>query len=90
MTGDLFKGLYYSNLNPKSYFVYACILLHTVIIFLYLLHRFLNMKFKSVTFINSTFENCFFKHVTSVGSFFRNCTFIDAVFYNTGKIVISF
>ncbi|XDV20318.1 hypothetical protein PO909_025667 [Leuciscus waleckii] len=47
------------------------------------LHRFLSMKFKSVTFINSTFENCFFKHVTSVGSFFRNCTFIDAVFYNT-------
>jgi len=55
-----------------------------------MLLRFLSMKFKSVTFINSTFQNCLFKHVTSVGSFFRDCTFIDAVFYNTGNVVISF
>ncbi|TMS03509.1 Synaptic vesicle glycoprotein 2C [Larimichthys crocea] len=44
---------------------------------------FINMKLKSVTFIDSTFRNCQFDDVTSVGSFFRNCTFIDAFFFNT-------
>ncbi|KAG7477014.1 hypothetical protein MATL_G00088970 [Megalops atlanticus] len=45
--------------------------------------RFIGMKFKSVTFIDSTFQNCYFDDVTSVGSFFRNCTFIEAFFFNT-------
>lgn len=49
--------------------------------------RFINMKLKSVTFIDSTFRNCYFDDVTSVGSFFRNCTFIDAFFFNTGEIL---
>lgn len=51
------------------------------------LFRFINMKLKSVTFIDSTFRNCYFDDVTSVGSFFRNCTFIDAFFFNTGEIL---
>uniref|UniRef100_A0A8C9SQU7 Synaptic vesicle glycoprotein 2Ca n=1 Tax=Scleropages formosus TaxID=113540 RepID=A0A8C9SQU7_SCLFO len=45
--------------------------------------RFISMKFKSVTFIDSTFRNCYFDDVTSVGSYFKNCTFIEAFFYNT-------
>lgn len=47
--------------------------------------RFINMKLKSVTFVDSTFRNCYFDDVTSVGSLFRNCTFIDAFFFNTGE-----
>lgn len=49
------------------------------------LFRFISMKLRSVTFIDSTFRNCFFDDVTSVGSSFRNCTFIDAFFFNTGE-----
>uniref|UniRef100_A0A665X1U4 Synaptic vesicle glycoprotein 2C-like n=1 Tax=Echeneis naucrates TaxID=173247 RepID=A0A665X1U4_ECHNA len=41
------------------------------------------MKFKSVTFIDSSFLNCYFEDVSSVGSSFRNCTFVDSFFYNT-------
>lgn len=43
------------------------------------------MKFKAVTFFDSSFVNCYFEDVTSVGSFFRNCTFVDSFFYNTGE-----
>ncbi|XP_023652790.2 synaptic vesicle glycoprotein 2Ca isoform X1 [Paramormyrops kingsleyae] len=45
--------------------------------------RFISMKFKSVTFIDSTFRNCYFDDVTSVGSYFKNCTFIEGFFYNS-------
>ncbi|XP_062310064.1 synaptic vesicle glycoprotein 2Ca [Osmerus eperlanus] len=45
--------------------------------------RFLHMKLRSVTFIDSTFRNCYFDDVTSVGSIFRNCTFIETLFFNT-------
>uniref|UniRef100_A0A665X283 Synaptic vesicle glycoprotein 2C-like n=1 Tax=Echeneis naucrates TaxID=173247 RepID=A0A665X283_ECHNA len=45
--------------------------------------RFISMKFKSVTFIDSSFLNCYFEDVSSVGSSFRNCTFVDSFFYNT-------
>lgn len=42
------------------------------------------MKFKAVTFIDSSFLNCYFEDVSSVGSSFKNCTFVDSFFYNTG------
>uniref|UniRef100_A0A8D0CZQ2 Synaptic vesicle glycoprotein 2C n=1 Tax=Sander lucioperca TaxID=283035 RepID=A0A8D0CZQ2_SANLU len=42
-----------------------------------------SMKFKAVTFIDSSFINCYFEDVSSVGSFFKNCTFVDSFFYNT-------
>ncbi|KAM6903072.1 synaptic vesicle glycoprotein 2C-like [Xenentodon cancila] len=45
--------------------------------------RFISMKFKAVTFIDSSFYNCYFEDVTSVGSSFKNCTFVDSFFYNT-------
>ncbi|KAM7368668.1 hypothetical protein PAMP_012981 [Pampus punctatissimus] len=45
--------------------------------------RFVSMKFKAVTFIDSSFLNCQFEDVSSVGSFFKNCTFVDSFFYNT-------
>ncbi|KAM6986188.1 synaptic vesicle glycoprotein 2C-like [Aplochiton taeniatus] len=45
--------------------------------------RFISMKFKAVTFIDSSFQNCYFEDVTTVGTFFRNCTFVEALFYNT-------
>ncbi|KAJ7988556.1 hypothetical protein DPEC_G00324790 [Dallia pectoralis] len=45
--------------------------------------RFISMKMKSVTFIDSTFLNCYFDDVTTVGSLFKNCTFVEAFFYNT-------
>ncbi|XP_034047952.1 synaptic vesicle glycoprotein 2C-like [Thalassophryne amazonica] len=45
--------------------------------------RFITMKFKAVTFIDSSFLNCYFEDVSSVGSFFKNCTFVDSFFYNT-------
>lgn len=45
------------------------------------------MKFKAVTFVNTSFINCYFEDVSSVGSFFRNCIFVDSFFYNTGKCV---
>ncbi|KAK0145205.1 Synaptic vesicle glycoprotein 2C [Merluccius polli] len=47
--------------------------------------RFIAMKLKAVTFIDSTFVNCYFEDVSSVGSYFKNCTFIDSFFYNTGS-----
>ncbi|XP_034402923.1 synaptic vesicle glycoprotein 2C-like isoform X2 [Cyclopterus lumpus] len=50
--------------------------------------RFIGMKIKSVTFIDSSFLNCFFEDVSSVGSFFKNCTFIDSFFYNTGGSMV--
>ncbi|XP_028273590.1 synaptic vesicle glycoprotein 2C-like [Parambassis ranga] len=50
---------------------------------LFLNDRFISMKFKSVTFIDSSFLNCYFEDVSSVGSFFKNCTFVDSFFYNT-------
>lgn len=49
------------------------------------LRRFIGMKFKAVTFIDSSFLNCYFEDVSSVGSFFKNCTFVDSFFYNTGE-----
>lgn len=49
--------------------------------------RFISMKFKAVTFIDSSFLNCYFEDVSSVGSFFKNCTFVDSFFYNTGERV---
>lgn len=42
------------------------------------------MKFKAVTFIDSSFLNCYFEDVSSVGSSFKNCTVLDSFFYNTG------
>ncbi|XP_040915177.1 LOW QUALITY PROTEIN: synaptic vesicle glycoprotein 2C-like [Toxotes jaculatrix] len=45
--------------------------------------RFIRMKFKAVTFIDSSFLNCYFEDVSSVGSVFKNCTFVDSFFYNT-------
>uniref|UniRef100_A0AAX7VKY1 Major facilitator superfamily (MFS) profile domain-containing protein n=1 Tax=Astatotilapia calliptera TaxID=8154 RepID=A0AAX7VKY1_ASTCA len=45
--------------------------------------RFISMRFKAVTFIDSSFLNCYFEDVSSVGSLFRNCTFVDSFFYNT-------
>ncbi|CAM4664674.1 unnamed protein product [Leuciscus chuanchicus] len=45
--------------------------------------RFIGMKFKAVTFIDSSFQSCYFEDVSSVGSVFRNCTIIDGFFYNT-------
>ncbi|KAF3701763.1 Synaptic vesicle glycoprotein 2C [Channa argus] len=45
--------------------------------------RFIGMKFKAVTFIDSSFLNCYFEDISSVGSFFKNCTFVDSFFYNT-------
>lgn len=48
------------------------------------LPRFIGMKFKAVTFIDSSFINCYFEDVSSVGSLFKNCTFLDSFFYNTG------
>nr|XP_061803820.1 synaptic vesicle glycoprotein 2C-like isoform X2 [Nerophis lumbriciformis] len=50
---------------------------------LFIRDRFINMKLKSVTFVDSTFRNCYFDDVTSVGSYFHNCTFVDAFFFNT-------
>lgn len=47
--------------------------------------RFIGMKFKAVTFIDSSFLNCYFEDVSSVGSSFNNCTFVDSFFYNTGE-----
>ncbi|XP_066568053.1 synaptic vesicle glycoprotein 2Ca [Amia ocellicauda] len=49
----------------------------------YINDRFIGMKFKSVTFIDSTFYNCYFDDITSLGTYFRNCTFIEGFFYNT-------
>lgn len=46
------------------------------------------MKFKAVTFIDSSFLNCYFEDVSSVGSSFNNCTFVDSFFYNTGERVL--
>ncbi|XP_068562598.1 synaptic vesicle glycoprotein 2C-like [Cebidichthys violaceus] len=45
--------------------------------------RFIGMKFKAVTFIDSSFLNCYFEDVSSLGSYFKNCTFVDSFFYNT-------
>uniref|UniRef100_A0A8C1Y0C2 Synaptic vesicle glycoprotein 2C n=1 Tax=Cyprinus carpio TaxID=7962 RepID=A0A8C1Y0C2_CYPCA len=45
--------------------------------------RFIGMKFKSVTFIDSIFQSCYFEDISSIGSFFKNCTIIEAFFYNT-------
>ncbi|KAK6305150.1 hypothetical protein J4Q44_G00239300 [Coregonus suidteri] len=45
--------------------------------------RFISMKLRSVTFIDSTFQNCYFDDVSTVGSIFKNCTFVEAFFYNT-------
>ncbi|CAL8248913.1 unnamed protein product [Merluccius merluccius] len=45
--------------------------------------RFIGMKLKSVTFVDTTFRNCYFDDVTSVGSIFRNCTIIGSQFFNT-------
>uniref|UniRef100_A0A7N8YFV7 Synaptic vesicle glycoprotein 2C n=1 Tax=Mastacembelus armatus TaxID=205130 RepID=A0A7N8YFV7_9TELE len=45
--------------------------------------RFIGMKFKAVTFIDSSFINCYFEDVSSVGSLFKNCTIVDSFFYNT-------
>ncbi|XP_051536890.1 synaptic vesicle glycoprotein 2C-like [Myxocyprinus asiaticus] len=45
--------------------------------------RFISMKFKSVTFMDSTFQSCYFEDVSSIGSYFKNCTIIEAFFYNT-------
>uniref|UniRef100_H3DB15 Synaptic vesicle glycoprotein 2C n=1 Tax=Tetraodon nigroviridis TaxID=99883 RepID=H3DB15_TETNG len=50
---------------------------------LFLNDRFISMKFKAVTFIDSSFLNCYFEDVSSVGSLFKNCTFVDSFFYNT-------
>ncbi|XP_072310477.1 synaptic vesicle glycoprotein 2C-like [Eucyclogobius newberryi] len=50
---------------------------------LFLNDRFIAMKFKAVTFVDSSFLNCYFEDVSSVGSFFKNCTFVDSFFYNT-------
>ncbi|KAK5852271.1 hypothetical protein PBY51_023753 [Eleginops maclovinus] len=50
---------------------------------MFLNDRFIGMKIRSVTFIDSSFLNCYFEDVTSVGSIFNNCTFVDSFFYNT-------
>lgn len=54
-------------------------------LFASLFFRFISMKFKAVTFIDSAFLNCYFEDVTTVGSVFKNCTFVDSFFYNTGE-----
>lgn len=51
--------------------------------------RFISMKFKAVTFIDSSFINCYFEDVTSVGSSFINCTIVDSFFYNTGEFTLA-
>ena len=73
------------------------ILLHWLLLFIFLSiitppphpspspPRFISMRFKSVTFIDSSFVNCYFEDVSSVGSFFKNCTIVDSFFYNTGE-----
>ncbi|KAI9534810.1 Synaptic vesicle glycoprotein 2C [Dissostichus eleginoides] len=50
---------------------------------MFLNDRFISMKIRSVTFIDSSFLNCYFEDVSSVGSYFQNCTFVDSFFYNT-------
>ncbi|XP_054468639.1 synaptic vesicle glycoprotein 2C-like isoform X2 [Anoplopoma fimbria] len=50
--------------------------------------RFIGMKFKAVTFIDSSFINCYFEDVSSLGSYFKNCTFVDSFFYNTGGSMV--
>ncbi|KAL7377026.1 hypothetical protein ABVT39_020150 [Epinephelus coioides] len=45
--------------------------------------RFISMKFKAVTFIDSSFLNCYFEDVSSLASYFKNCTFVDSFFFNT-------
>nr|XP_033503182.1 synaptic vesicle glycoprotein 2C-like [Epinephelus lanceolatus] len=44
---------------------------------------FISMKFKAVTFIDSSFLNCYFEDVSSLASYFKNCTFVDSFFFNT-------
>lgn len=48
--------------------------------------RFIGLKMKSVSFIDSLFEECYFEDVTSSNTFFKNCTFLATVFYNTGDV----
>ena len=50
-----------------------------------LFSRFIGMKLRSVTFVDTTFRSCYFDDVTSVGSIFRNCTIIGSQFFNTGE-----
>ncbi|XP_062873745.1 synaptic vesicle glycoprotein 2Ca isoform X1 [Trichomycterus rosablanca] len=45
--------------------------------------RFVHIKLKSVTFINTTFQNCYFEDVSSLNSLFKNCTILDSFFYST-------
>ncbi|XP_032089754.1 synaptic vesicle glycoprotein 2A [Thamnophis elegans] len=45
--------------------------------------KFIGLKMKSVSFIDSLFEECYFEDVTSSNTFFKNCTFLATVFYNT-------
>ncbi|XP_061461845.1 synaptic vesicle glycoprotein 2A isoform X3 [Rhineura floridana] len=45
--------------------------------------KFLSLKMKSVTFVDSLFEECYFEDITSSNTFFKNCTFISTIFYNT-------
>ncbi|XP_061461844.1 synaptic vesicle glycoprotein 2A isoform X2 [Rhineura floridana] len=52
--------------------------------------KFLSLKMKSVTFVDSLFEECYFEDITSSNTFFKNCTFISTIFYNTaGSSVMS-
>lgn len=66
-------------------FVNKCIFISSPAACVLSLARFISMKFKAVTFINSSFLNCYFEDVSSVGSSFNNCTFVDSFFYNTGE-----
>ncbi|XP_062873746.1 synaptic vesicle glycoprotein 2Ca isoform X2 [Trichomycterus rosablanca] len=50
--------------------------------------RFVHIKLKSVTFINTTFQNCYFEDVSSLNSLFKNCTILDSFFYSTGFSMI--
>ncbi|XP_034954341.1 synaptic vesicle glycoprotein 2A isoform X2 [Zootoca vivipara] len=52
--------------------------------------KFIGLKMKSVSFVDSFFEECYFEDITSSNTFFKNCTFISTVFYNTaGSSVMS-
>ncbi|XP_029436950.1 synaptic vesicle glycoprotein 2A isoform X2 [Rhinatrema bivittatum] len=52
--------------------------------------KFIDLKLKSVTFVDSWFEECYFEDVTSSNTFFKNCTFLSIVFYNTaGSSIMS-
>ncbi|XP_029431624.1 synaptic vesicle glycoprotein 2B [Rhinatrema bivittatum] len=49
----------------------------------YVNDKFLNMKFKAVSFEDSVFEECYFEDVTSSETFFKNCSIFSTNFHDT-------